>query len=124
MRGEEVAGGGEREGVGLLLVGDAGDRARLGIGVGEAVLGAAVHVQLPVRADGVHPFGERGDVGERDVRVQGAVPHEQPRPHLAGLGAGAGGQAAVVAYRGCDRCTGPGELERGQAQMTNYNCRI
>jgi hypothetical protein len=113
--GEKVAGGSEREGVGLLVVGDAGDRTRLGIGVGEAVLGTAVHVQLPVRAGGVHLLGERGDVGERDVRVHGAVANEQPRPHLAGLGAGAGGQAAVDADRGCDRCPGPGELERGQA---------
>src|SRR5216683_465340 len=113
--GEEVAGGGERAGVGLLVVGDARDRAGLGISVGEAVLGTAVHVQLPVRAGGVHLLGERGDVGERDVRVHGAVAHEQPRPHLAGLGVDAGGQAAVDADRGCDRCTGPGELERGQA---------
>ena len=49
------------------------------------------------------------------MRVHGAVAHEQPRPHLAGLGVDAGGQAAVDADRGCDRCTGKGELERGQA---------
>ena len=95
----------------------------LGVGVGEAVLGAAVDDQLPVRPGRVHLVGERGDVGERDVRVHGAVAYQQPRPDLAGLGAGAGGQAAVDADRGCDRRTGPGELECSQTAETEPDDR-
>jgi hypothetical protein len=83
--------------------------------VGETVQCAAVHVQLPVRAGGVHLLGERRDIAERYVRVRGAMAHEQPGAHRAGLRPPAGGQAPVDADRARDGFSRAGQRQGGHA---------
>jgi hypothetical protein len=83
--------------------------------VGKTVQRATVHGQLPVRAGPVHLLGERRDITERYVRVQSAVPDEQPGADRAGFGSPAGAEAPVDADRTCDGFTRSGEREDGQA---------
>src|ERR1700688_263942 len=96
-----------------LIIGQRGDMVSVGVGIGEAVPGAAVDVELPVGPGRTHLILERLDLRRRYKRIVGSVAGQNSGLHLARFGRILGVVVAMKTDHAVNRCAAAREVQHG-----------